>query len=80
MAVAEFGSITGYFYWGKSGQTRILAIGDVGDKTEDDRPREHCTRIFINITSAVRCYRFKIWSQNLSSLCMQGAAVAVIVW
>jgi hypothetical protein len=33
MVVAEFGSITGYFQWGKSGQTRILAIGVVGDKT-----------------------------------------------
>ena len=39
MAVAEFDSITGYFYWGKSGQTRILAVGD---KTGGDRPREHC--------------------------------------
>jgi hypothetical protein len=28
---------------GKSGQTRILAIGEVGDKTGGDRPREHCT-------------------------------------
>ena len=27
---------------GKSGQTRILAIGEVGDKTGGDRPREHC--------------------------------------
>ena len=26
MAIAEFGSITGYFNGGKSGQTRILAI------------------------------------------------------
>jgi hypothetical protein len=42
MAVAEFGSITGDFEWGKSGQTRILAIGEVGDKTGGDRPREHC--------------------------------------
>jgi hypothetical protein len=32
MAVAEFGSIAGYFKWGKSGQTRILAISKAGDK------------------------------------------------
>ena len=42
MAVAEFGSITG-----KSGQTGILAIGEVGDKTGGDRPREHCIYIYI---------------------------------
>jgi hypothetical protein len=30
---------------GKSGQTRILAIGEVGDKTGGDRPREHCSLI-----------------------------------
>ena len=47
MAVAEFGSITGYFKRGKSGQTRILAIGEVGDKTGGDRPREHCNCIRI---------------------------------
>ena len=41
MAVAEFGSIAGDFEWGKSGQTSILAIGEVGDKTGGDRPREH---------------------------------------
>ena len=27
---------------GKSGQTRILAIGEVGDKMGGDRLREHC--------------------------------------
>ena len=42
MAVDEFDSITRYFYWVKSGQTRILAIGEDGDKTGGDRPREHC--------------------------------------
>ena len=39
MAVAEFGSITGYLLWEKSRQTRILAIKRGGG----DRPREHCS-------------------------------------
>ena len=51
MAVAEFGSITGYFQRWKSGQTRILSIGEVGDKTGGDRPREHCIYfLFIILT------------------------------
>jgi hypothetical protein len=54
MAVAEFGSIKGYFYWRKSGQTRILAIGEFGDKTGGDRPREHCIYIVFPVDFIIK--------------------------
>jgi hypothetical protein len=56
VAVAEFGSIMGYLQWGKSGQTRILAIGEFGD-----RPREHCivhdsTLMYVSNLWKVGCF------------------------
>ena len=54
------------------GQTRILAIGEVGDKTGGDRPREHCTYIralFIIGTEAAytdtQRLHYVYWARNV---------------
>jgi len=44
---------------GEIATTRILAIGEVGDKTGGDRPREHCICVCLHIlVSNTHCVVF----------------------